>query len=95
MKLKITPIGDHAFELTRFGLVNCFLVREQGSAAQPGGFTLIDANLPGLAPDILAAAAQLGAPIERVLLTHAHGDHVGSVDKLFETLPAGTPLAAS
>ena len=92
MKLKVTPIGEHAFQLTRFGLVNCYLVREQG--ADGDSFTLIDANLKGLGPDILAAAAAAGAPIRRMLLTHAHVDHVGSTDELAAALP-GAILAAS
>ena len=92
MKLKVTAVGEHALQLTRFGLVNCYLVREQG--ADGDSFTLIDANLKGLGPDILAAAAAAGAPIRRMLLTHAHVDHVGSTDELANALP-GAVLATS
>lgn len=67
--------------VNRFGFVNAYLVREDD------GLTLIDASLPGGAKKILAAAAQLGAPIVRIALTHAHGDHVGSLDPLVAELP--------
>jgi glyoxylase-like metal-dependent hydrolase (beta-lactamase superfamily II) len=62
--------------LTRFGMVNCFLVREDD------GLTLIDTAVVGSAPGIRKAAQSLGAPIRRILLTHAHIDHVGSLDAL-------------
>jgi glyoxylase-like metal-dependent hydrolase (beta-lactamase superfamily II) len=32
-------------------------------------------------------AEGLGAPIKRIALTHAHGDHIGSLDALAEALP--------
>ncbi|WP_407571801.1 MBL fold metallo-hydrolase [Deinococcus altitudinis] len=79
--MKTTPAGSHLTQLTRFGLINVYLVREAD------GFTLIDTGMGGSAPAILAAARTLGAPIRRVMLTHAHGDHVGSVDALHTALP--------
>jgi glyoxylase-like metal-dependent hydrolase (beta-lactamase superfamily II) len=44
------------------------------------GNTLIDANLKGSEEDIFRAAGNL--PIKRILLTHPHLDHVGSLDAL-------------
>lgn len=67
--------------ISRFGFVNAYLVREDE------GLTVIDTGLPGMTKSILAAATAAGAPIVRILLTHAHGDHVGSLDKLKAELP--------
>ena len=85
--MKITRISPHAHQLTRLGLINCYLVKESD------GFTLIDTTIRGGGKDILAAAQALGAPIRRILLTHAHADHVGSVDELAGGLP-GVVVAA-
>jgi glyoxylase-like metal-dependent hydrolase (beta-lactamase superfamily II) len=77
--------GAHLVQLTKFPRlfpVNCYLVREDD------GLTLIDAGLPGSAPAILAAASALGQPIVRMVLTHAHLDHVGSIAELRKLLPA-------
>ena len=86
--MRSTPITPNSIQLTKYGLVNCYLVRESDS------FTLIDAALPNCHDAILAAAAAAGLPIARILLTHAHMDHVGSVDALMDRLP-NAQLAAS
>jgi glyoxylase-like metal-dependent hydrolase (beta-lactamase superfamily II) len=80
--MKVTPVaeGSLSLQLTRFGLINCYLV------AESDGFTLIDTNFKGCEDDILAAAAKAGKPIRRILLTHAHPDHMGSIDALIAKL---------
>jgi glyoxylase-like metal-dependent hydrolase (beta-lactamase superfamily II) len=65
--------------VSRFGLVNAYLVEEDD------GLTVVDTMLPRSAGAIMKAAA--GRPIKRIALTHAHGDHVGSLDALAEELP--------
>ncbi len=68
--------------VSRFGLVNCYLVEEDD------GLTLIDTMIPGSANGIISSAEQHGKPIERILLTHAHQDHIGSLD----ALTTGSPM---
>src|SRR5258706_5514832 len=82
--MKITRFGDTFVQLTRWPLmfpINCYLVGEDD------GFTLIDTGIGGTAKEILAAAKDLGRPIVRIVLTHAHSDHAGSLDELHEALP--------
>jgi glyoxylase-like metal-dependent hydrolase (beta-lactamase superfamily II) len=69
-------VTQHATRVSRFGFVNAFLVREDD------GLTLIDTAIPGSQKAIIAAAGKLGMPIRRIVLTHAHADHVGSLDAL-------------
>jgi glyoxylase-like metal-dependent hydrolase (beta-lactamase superfamily II) len=68
-------------QLTRFRFVNAYLVDEDD------GFTLVDTMLPRSGKVAIARAQELGKPIVRIALTHAHGDHIGSVDELAAQLP--------
>ena len=80
--MKTTPLNDHLIQLTRYGFVNAYLVREDD------GFTLVDTTMPRTGDALIAAAAAAGAPIRRIALTHGHGDHVGSVGELKDKLGA-------
>ncbi|MGH2948549.1 MAG: MBL fold metallo-hydrolase, partial [Solirubrobacteraceae bacterium] len=57
-------------------LINAYLVPEDD------GLTLVDTLMPRCAGRIRKAAGELGAPIVRIVLTHAHQDHIGSLDDL-------------
>ena len=75
--------------ITRLGLVNAYLVEEDD------GLTLIDTTLPRSEKAILAAAERLGRPIVRIALTHAHQDHIGSLDALHAALPDAEVLISA
>src|SRR5581483_641243 len=87
--MKVRGHGKNLFQLTHLGCVNCYLVREDD------GFTLVDTAWPGSQGQvIMQEASKLGFPIVRILITHAHIDHVGSLDVLHEALP-NVPVAIS
>jgi glyoxylase-like metal-dependent hydrolase (beta-lactamase superfamily II) len=75
--------------VSRFGIVNSYLVREDD------GLTVIDTMIPRSAGTILDAAREIGAPIARILLTHAHSDHIGSLDALAAELPAAEVIIST
>jgi len=74
--------------MTRLGFVNAYLVGEDD------GLTLVDTMLSGSAGAIMSAAQEQGRPIVRIVLTHAHSDHAGSLDVLAARLP-GAEIAVS
>lgn len=61
--------------------VNCYFVEEED------GLTLIDAALSYFSKGILKAADSIGKPITKIVLTHAHEDHVGALDLIIDKLP--------
>jgi len=76
-------------QVTRLRAINAFLVGEED------GLTLVDTLIGGSAKAILGQAQALGAPIRRIVLTHAHGDHIGSLDKLVAELGAEVEVLIS
>lgn len=81
--MKVTKI-NHVYQLTFMPTlfpVNCYLIEEEEY------LTLIDAALPSSYKKIMKTAERIGKPIQQVILTHAHSDHIGSLDKLKELLP--------
>ncbi|RLL43753.1 MBL fold metallo-hydrolase [Oceanobacillus piezotolerans] len=81
--MKITKEGN-LYQLTFFpGIfpVNCYLLEESS------GLTLIDAALPSGFKGIMKAIKQIGKPLTNIVLTHAHGDHVGALDDLKQAFP--------
>jgi glyoxylase-like metal-dependent hydrolase (beta-lactamase superfamily II) len=78
--MRTTSITATLIQLTRSGFVNAYLVREDD------GFTLVDTTLKGGAGELIAAAKLAGGDIKRIVLTHGHGDHVGSLDALKDAL---------
>jgi glyoxylase-like metal-dependent hydrolase (beta-lactamase superfamily II) len=75
--------------IQRAGFVNVYLVEEDD------GLTLIDTAIGGSAKAILAAADELGKPITQIALTHAHTDHIGSLDALHKQLPDAEVLISA
>ena len=73
--------GPNLIQITRFGFVNAYLVREDD------GLTLVDTMISGSAGAIAQAVEAAGAPLRRLTVTHAHSDHVGSVDAVARRFP--------
>jgi len=79
--MKIQDHGNNLIQLTYYGFVNVYLLREDD------GFTLIDTALQSRASSIVHVARQFGQPIVRILLTHAHADHSGGLDAVHALVP--------
>jgi glyoxylase-like metal-dependent hydrolase (beta-lactamase superfamily II) len=85
--MRTTKLNDHLFQLTRFGAINAYLVREDD------GFTLVDTTLGGAANELITAATAAGGQIKRIALTHGHLDHVGSLDTLKDRLGSNVEIS--
>lgn len=76
-------------QVRRLGFINAYVVEEDD------GLTLVDTMLPGSAGRLLAAASSLGEQIVRIVLTHAHADHIGGLDGLAARVPHAEVIASA
>ena len=79
--MRVQQHGNDLIQLTYYGFVNVYLVREED------GFTLVDTALQSCASSMVQVAQQFGQPIRRILLTHAHADHSGGLDAVHVLVP--------
>jgi glyoxylase-like metal-dependent hydrolase (beta-lactamase superfamily II) len=87
----LRPLTPHVYQLS-LGFVNAFLIKGSADVKDPAGnkcangdLTLVDTGTPGSTPKIITALQKNGldpASIRRIILTHAHTDHAGSVAQL-------------
>jgi glyoxylase-like metal-dependent hydrolase (beta-lactamase superfamily II) len=81
--MKLTKIAN-VYQLTflpNIFPVNCYLVEEDSA------LSLIDTGLPNSYKGIIDVIEKVNKPLTSILLTHAHEDHVGSLDELKKRFP--------
>ena len=81
--MKLERVSEHIWSLKVWMLipVRVWIVRDDE------GITLVDAGLSFMQRSILRAIESLDAgPLQRILLTHGHGDHVGAVPGIVDQL---------
>lgn len=61
--------------------VNCYLVEEHEY------LTLIDTAMEEHVENILRVEEDIGKPINKIILTHAHHDHIGGLDTIKQLIP--------
>ena len=81
--------SPHLYRLVRYGLINVYLVLEDD------GLTVVDTAVAGTEKQIAEASKKLEQPVRRILLTHAHVDHVGSLDALHALYPDAEVLISA
>ena len=74
--MRAKPITEHLWQMSRWGVANAYLVSEDD-----GTLTLVDTGFKTSGTWLLAACAEVGR-VARVVVTHAHWDHAGSLDEL-------------
>lgn len=76
MTMKVKKISEHIWSLKTWMIIPIHV----WVVAEKEGITLIDAGMPMMTKGIINFMEQLNVgPLQRILLTHGHSDHVGAV----------------
>src|SRR5690625_3738263 len=82
MRVKVERVSEHIWTVRAWAFIpiRVWLVRETR------GVTLVDAGIPTMAKGILRTIARIEAgPLQRIILTHGHADHVGAINRIVGT----------
>ncbi len=85
-------IAVATLERVSLGFVSAYVVERNGEAA------VVDTGVSGSAGQIEAGLAALGLGwdnVGHVILTHLHGDHIGSITEVMNAAPAATGYAGA
>lgn len=74
------PVYQLTF-MPRFFPVNCYVIDEETE------LTLVDAALGLNAKQILLSIKVMKKPLTQIIITHAHGDHIGALDAIKREWP--------
>ncbi|MGL4696825.1 MBL fold metallo-hydrolase [Enterococcus larvae] len=73
---------SHVLQLTTpIFPINCYIVKEENYC------TLIDCSKSGTAKSIIQAVEETQLPLKYIILTHAHSDHTGDIQKISAHFP--------
>jgi glyoxylase-like metal-dependent hydrolase (beta-lactamase superfamily II) len=81
-----------SWERVNLGFVSAYVLSRSGEAA------IVDTGVGGSAAEIEAALGSVGLGWEavgHVILTHSHGDHIGSIADVLEAAPAAQAYAGA
>ncbi|MGG1555273.1 MBL fold metallo-hydrolase [Paenibacillus ferrarius] len=82
--MKIQQISKHIWSVRAWMIIPCHV----WLVVEAEGITLVDAGVPWMAGSIQKLIDRLGAgPLRRIVLTHGHPDHVGSIKKIVQASP--------
>ncbi|MDN3956846.1 MBL fold metallo-hydrolase [Sporolactobacillus laevolacticus] len=82
--MKVKKISEHIWSLQTWVLIpiTVWVVADQK------GVTLVDAGISGMAKGILTFIDKLDCgPLQHIVLTHGHSDHVGAIKRILEHNP--------
>ncbi|NOU96419.1 MBL fold metallo-hydrolase [Paenibacillus sp. LMG 31456] len=78
--MKVTQISEHIWKCSIWIVIpiSVWIVKSDR------GLTLVDAGIPWMARGVLKQMKALNLPLERIVLTHGHSDHTGSIKKILD-----------